>query len=343
MGKTALFGRKYWDGFFLACVLAGILVPSAKPETVSAAPVSTATADKIPNIPALSVQGVSVPANDDQSAAPSQSSYAVVPPLTEPAPYEESDTLKIFNSPNGNVGWRLPIIGQQNFLSRRTAGDPAFLTGSLPLDPDRTFDIKPLLAQSEEFLAVRSLLEEGYGRNMDKSDDTGSALSAWSDNSGWESFDSDNRTRQRNNENRDQSFSSLAIDMLNPTDTQRETVRKTLSELKNYIAVAQPNSQDIILQDPENVTPVTIEFKPDAPASQYSQNDPYNPSDADASDDDNNVTNLLEPSKMTTQEYTQIFSFHSIWEFMTSAVMIALYILLIALWAAWHYVIRRFV
>lgn len=250
----------------------------------------------------------------------------------------ETDLTRTLSSTSGALGWRIPVISQRAYLSGGDGGTSPFLTGSLPLDMAHPFDAAPLLRQSAEFMAINSLLSEGLDTRAAASP-AGSTQGGWTDQpirTEVGGGDGNTRITPRSAET-GLSFFSVAIESLGTTDSQRELVKKAVLDLKKYIAVAQPNSQDMILQDQTDQPPLTVSFNSGDSTSEADQ------AIAPAAGDDNLAPASVDTAQDPVSEYTRMFSISSIWEFLTSSTMIALYVLMLALWAAWRYAIRRYV
>lgn len=259
--------------------------------------------------------------------------FAIVPPIGKDAammPEAPPPSVSLPGEPGRN-DWLLPVIGRKAYMSG--GGEDLSLVPSsvLPLNSRRKFYLDEMTQQSNEFSAIRALLtpEEDEDEILDQAEishSNGLASLGANDKSG--------RVAAPGTDFLALTFAALAVEALGPIDGQVEQVRKAISDLRDYVAVAQPRSNDIIMTDSSrNAAPVSVKFQAD-PADQKIKEDRL----------------IVDPKPIESQgvrpsvrEYTEVFSFNNLWEFLTGAVMIALYVLGLALWLAWRYVLRRFV
>lgn len=327
------FGREGWIGWGLAGGLNACLLLSLQLTPATAAPVTGVGADE------------SVLSSPGASEAPPQShsrndraANATAPPREPDLRPRDLDLTGILSPSTGAPGWRIPMISQRAYLSGDNSDSTSLVAGSLPLTMAHPFDATPLLRQSADLMSINALL-------ADRDDDAtaagarGESVQGWTDqpistdvNGGDGSLPVRPHAPDLGT-----SFFSAAIENLGATDSQRELVKKALLDLKKYIAVPQPVSQDMILQNQSDQPPVTVSFNSGDDSSQTDQ--PGAASDGSSAA----APVALDDANNPASEYTQMFSISSIWEFLTSSTMIVLYILMLALWAAWRYAIRRFV
>jgi hypothetical protein len=321
-----VLGQILAGGFSAFCFLPLLYPPAI------AAPVSDLGQDDF-ETPSSSPQLPS-PSEEPISRGESHDNEAVVTPLPQPNyPEHPSPDLTKINIPI----WRIPLISQRAYLSGGDKKDTFFISGSLPLDMQQPFDIGPSLRQAEDFMAIRSLLEESLEKKTAAQIEN-PAASGWTDQFiSTDANDGDGYVKtSRQSGTLGLSYFSSALETIGVTDSQRQLVRKAIVDLQKYITVSQPNSEDIILQNDAGPPPVTINFNKGEP-QEKADKEPKDKIDYD----DPALT--AETPRSSTTEYIQIFSFDNLWEFMTSSVMIVFYILILALWAAWRYAIRRFI
>lgn len=268
--------------------------------------------------------------------------FAIVPPVGKASgltPEVATPSASLPNEPGKN-DWLLPVIGRKAYMSGGAEDSSLVPSSVLPLNSMRKFFLDEMTQQSNEFSAIRSLLtpEEDEDEILDQAEISHSnglaSLGVGGGAGGGASDKSRDIQVAPGTDFLAATFAALAAEALGPIDSQVEQMRKAITDLRDYIAVAQPRSNDIIMSDSSlNPRPVSVKFH-DAAADQRTKEDQLivDPKPVE--------TSGIRP---TVQEYTEVFSFNNLWEFLTSAVMIALYVLGFSLWLAWRYVLRRFV